>query len=40
MKTTASNSNLDAEALVIGTGFGGMGAAIQLKRMGFKKLPD
>ncbi|MGB1581674.1 MAG: NAD(P)-binding protein, partial [Nevskiales bacterium] len=32
--TTTTSPKLDAEAIIVGTGFGGMGAAIQLKRMG------
>ena len=38
--TPAKNqtSKLDAEALIVGTGFGGMGAAIELKRLGFDSL--
>jgi len=33
-----TTAQLDYEALIIGTGFGGMGAAIQLKRMGINSI--
>lgn len=32
------NGNCDHEVIIVGTGFGGMGAAIQLKRMGIKDI--
>lgn len=38
MSHSSARSNLDAEALIVGTGFGGMGAAIQFKRMGIESI--
>ena len=38
MNNTTTTPALDAEAIIVGTGFGGMGAAIQLKRMGIDAL--
>lgn len=36
--TSKSISNPEQEAIIVGTGFGGMGAAIELKRQGFKNI--
>ncbi len=38
MKESPLSSPMDAEAIIVGTGFGGMGAAIQLKRMGIHSI--
>jgi len=38
MKKNDASPELDAEAVIVGTGFGGIGAAIQLKRLGIDSL--